>query len=56
MSFVRQTGDAIPEAKPLHSLGCFNVTESTCANKHPATLDTKGVPGSNHEPTVTNSK
>lgn len=39
ISFVHLTGDAIPEAKAFHSLDCFNVAESTCANKQPVTSD-----------------
>lgn len=32
-------GDAIPEAKALYSLDCFNVPESSCANKQVVTVE-----------------
>lgn len=38
ISFAHPKGDAIPEAKALYSLDCFNVPESSCANKQAVTV------------------
>lgn len=38
ISFAHPMGDAIPEAKALYSLDCFNVPESSCANKQTVTV------------------
>ena len=38
ISFVHPMGDAIPEAKALYSLDCFNGPESSCANKQAVTV------------------
>lgn len=47
ISFVHPMGDAIPEAKALYSLDCFNVPESSCANKQAVTVK-RGLPESVH--------
>ena len=48
ISFVHPMGDAIPEAKALSSLDCFNVPESNCANKQAVTVKRERIPESVH--------